>query len=326
MNDWRTPVVDVSIVVPVMNEEDCLDRLFTTLHNVMPTTGCTYEVICVNDGSTDGTLARLLARQAVDDRLIVVDLSRNFGKEAALTAGLHHVRGACAIPIDADLQDPPELIGQMIERWREGYEVVNAVRVQRATDSVAKRSTARGFYWLMQRISDIEIVPNVGDFRLLDRRVVEAIKLLPERSRFNKGLFAWVGFRQAVVEYVRPVRHAGETKFRYWRLWNFALDGITSFSTSPLRIWSYVGVVLALLALLYAATVVIRTLLFNNPVPGYASIMVAILFFSGINMLSLGVVGEYIARIFIETKQRPLYIVRDVHLPRSEKAKHGASV
>jgi glycosyltransferase involved in cell wall biosynthesis len=305
--------IDVSIVVPMMNEESCLEQLFDRLHSTMAQIDCEYEIVCINDGSTDQTLSLLLDRRNFDKRLIVIDLSRNFGKEAALTAGLHHARGACAIPIDADLQDPPALIGQMIEKWRQGYEVVTAVRVARDTDSMAKRSTAGGFYWLMSKISDIEIIANAGDYRLLDRKVVDAIRQLPERSRFNKGLFAWVGFRQCAVEYSRPERHAGKTKFRYWRLWNFALDGITSFSTSPLRIWSYIGMCIALLALFYAAYLVGRTVLLGNPVPGYASIMVAILFFSGLNMLSLGVVAEYIARIFVETKQRPLYIVREIH-------------
>jgi glycosyltransferase involved in cell wall biosynthesis len=306
---------ELSFVIPMMNEADCLDRLFARLHAAIAEVEAEYEIVCVNDGSTDTTLERLKDLQRLDRRIRIIDLSRNFGKEAALTAGLHNARGRCVIPLDADLQDPPELIKTLVAKWREGYEVVNAVRVARDTDTFAKRVTAGGFYWLVNHISDIQIPVNSGDFRLMDRKVVEALKGLPERSRFNKGLFAWVGFRQTTVEYVRPERVSGTTKFRYWKLWNFALDGITSFSSVPLRVWSYIGTMVASLGLLFATIVVVRTLIFGIDVPGYASTIVIILFFSGLNMLSLGIVGEYIARIYVESKQRPLYIIREVHEP-----------
>lgn len=306
-------VVDVSLVIPMMNEQDCLSALFDRLGAVMDDLGCSYEIICVNDGSTDNTLAELLRLQRILPRLRIVDLSRNFGKEAALTAGLHAAVGRCVIPVDADLQDPPELIGDMLAKWREGYEVVNARRARRVAESPAKRLTAAWFYWVINRMSDIDIPENVGDFRLLDRAVVDALKQLPERSRFNKGLFAWVGFRQTEIEYHRPERVSGQSKFPFWRLWNFALDGITSFSSLPLRIWSYIGLIIAIAALSYAVVVVVDTLVGGSDVPGYASTIVFILFFSGLNMLSLGIVGEYVARVFIESKQRPLYVIRRVH-------------
>lgn len=308
----NTPV-DISLVIPMMNEAGCLDDLFRRLQGVLDGLDYSHEIVCVNDGSDDDTLERLLAFQAADPRVRILDLSRNFGKEAALTAGLHHARGRCAIPIDADLQDPPELIADMLARWEEGFEVVNARRVARSADTRRKRVSAGAFYWLLNRISEISVPENVGDFRLLDRKVIDALKCLPERSRFNKGLFAWVGFRQTTIDYHRPERHAGDSKFRFWRLWNFAIDGITSFSSLPLRVWSYLGLTIALLAMSYAAYITIRTLVYGIDVPGYASTIVFILFFSGLNLLGLGIVGEYLSRVFIESKQRPLYIVRDVH-------------
>ncbi|MDQ0324502.1 glycosyltransferase involved in cell wall biosynthesis [Rhodopseudomonas julia] len=308
----------LSLVIPMHNEEECLDGLFQRLEAVMAELGISYEIICVDDGSRDRTLAALIERQKKAPYLRVIDLSRNFGKEAALTAGLDASRGECVVPLDADLQDPPELIGRMLEKWREGYEVVNAVRSERQTDTPMKRWTAGLFYWSANKLSEIEIPPNVGDFRLMDRKVVDAICALPERSRFNKGLFAWVGFRQTCIEYSREARFAGETKWKYWRLWNFALDGITSFSSVPLRIWSYLGGAIAGLAIVYAIVVIVRTMLFGRDVPGYPSLIVAIMFFNGLTMLSLGAIGEYLSRIFIEAKQRPLYIVRKIHEPHAQ--------
>ncbi|MBK1625391.1 glycosyltransferase family 2 protein [Afifella marina] len=305
----------LSLVIPMHNEEECLDGLFRRLEAVLGELGISYEIVCVDDGSRDRTLAALIERQKHAPYLRVIDLSRNFGKEAALTAGLDASRGECVVPLDADLQDPPELIGRMLEKWREGYEVVNAVRSERQTDTPMKRWTAGLFYWSANKLSEIEIPPNVGDFRLMDRKVVDAICALPERSRFNKGLFAWVGFRQTSIEYSREARFAGETKWKYWRLWNFALDGITSFSSVPLRIWSYLGGAIAGLAIVYAIVIIVRTLLFGRDVPGYPSLIVAIMFFNGLTMLSLGAIGEYLSRIFIEAKQRPLYIVRKIHEP-----------
>jgi len=306
---------DLSIVIPMMNESEGLHALFSRLEAALAPAGLEYELLCVNDGSTDDTLQRLQDIQRHNPRLRVVDLSRNFGKEAALTAGLFTARGRCVIPLDADLQDPPELIPEMVEKWRQGYEVVNAVRSQRDADTPLKRFTARVFYACINRISEVHIPPNVGDFRLLDRQVVEALKRMPERTRFNKGLFAWVGFRTAEVSYSRPPRDAGDSKWKYWALWNLALEGITSFSSLPLRLWSYLGGLVSAFAVVYALVIIVKTLAFGRDVPGYASLMVVILFFSGLNMLTLGIFGEYLSRVFLEAKQRPLYVVRDVHEP-----------
>lgn len=306
---------DISLVIPMMNESQGLEALFARLEGVMAPLGTSYEIVCVNDGSTDDTLPKLQALQRSNSHLRVVDLSRNFGKEAALTAGLFEAKGRCVIPLDADLQDPPELIPEMLDKWRQGYEMVNAVRSQRDSDSFVKRTTAGLFYKCINRISEVRIPHNVGDFRLLDRKVVEALKRMPERTRFNKGLFAWVGFSTASVFYTRPARDVGDTKWRLWALWNLALEGVTSFSSLPLRLWSYIGGLVSAFAVAYALGVVIKTLIFGIDVPGYASLMVVILFFSGVNMLTLGIVGEYLSRVFIEAKKRPLFVVRDVHEP-----------
>jgi glycosyltransferase involved in cell wall biosynthesis len=239
-----------------------------------------------------------------------LSLSRNFGKEAALTAGLDHAAGQAVIPIDVDLQDPPEVIGAMLAKWRDGYEVVYGVRTNRESDSLPKRLTADLYYRAHNYLSSDKIPEHAGDFRLLDRAVVDIIKAMPERNRFMKGLFAWSGFRQAAVEYERAPRTVGSTKFRYWKLWTLALDGLTSASTMPLRIWSYVGVLVALFTLLYAVYVVVKTILWGSDVAGYPSLIVAILFFGSVQLISLGVLGEYVGRILIETKRRPLYVIR----------------
>jgi glycosyltransferase involved in cell wall biosynthesis len=255
-------------------------------------------------------MAAILAAHGRDRRIRALSFSRNFGKEAALSAGLDHALGKAVIPIDVDLQDPPEVIEQMLERWREGYEVVYGVRRNRSTDSLPKRLTADLYYRAHNYLSDDKIPEHAGDFRLLDRSVVEVIRRMPERNRFMKGLFAWSGFRQAAVEYDRVPRAVGKTKFRYWKLWTLAIDGITSASTMPLRIWSYMGVMIALMALVYAIFLAIRTTLFGIDVPGYTSIMVATLFLGGVQLISLGVLGEYVGRILVETKQRPIYVIR----------------
>ena len=237
-------------------------------------------------------------------------LSRNFGKEAALTAGLDHAHGDVVVPIDVDMQDPPEVIGEMLAKWREGYEVVYGVRRNRLTDSLPKRLTADLYYRAHNWLSDDKIPEHAGDFRLLDRRVVDVIRAMPERNRFMKGLFAWSGFRQAAVEYDRTERLVGATKFNYVKLWKLAVDGITSASTVPLRVWSYMGALIALLALAYAAYLIARTILYGIDVAGYASLMTAILFMGGMQLLSLGVLGEYVGRILVEAKHRPIYVVR----------------
>jgi glycosyltransferase involved in cell wall biosynthesis len=268
-----------------------------------------YEIICVNDGSRDTTLQILTAFHLRNPRIKVVNLARNFGKEAALTAGIDHATGDAVIPIDADLQDPPELIPELVERWQEGYDTVIAVRRDRSADSLLKRLTANWFYRVIGKLSEVPVPANAGDFRLLDRTVINALGRLTERGRFMKGLYAWVGFNSTTIEYTRPARAAGRTKWKYWGLWNFALDGIFSFTTLPLRIWSYLGLGTAILAALYAFYIVMHTMLYGIEVPGYASLIVLLLFFSGMNMIGLGIMGEYVGRIFSEVKQRPLYLV-----------------
>lgn len=301
----------LTMVVPVKDEEASIGpfvaRVGPILSAVLPGEGA--EILFVDDGSTDGTLAAIERARAADGRVRAVSLSRNFGKEAALSAGLDHARGAAVIPIDVDLQDPPELIGAMLERWREGYDVVYGVRRKRASDSAAKRLTAHWFYKIHNGMTRYKIPEHAGDFRLLDRRVVDVIRALPERNRFMKGLFNWAGFTQIAIEYDRSARTEGHTKFRPWQLWSLAVDGITSSTTMPLRIWSYLGAGVATLSLIYAAYVIVRTLIGGVDVPGYASLLVAVLFLGGVQLLSLGILGEYVGRIFTEVKGRPIYVV-----------------
>ena len=306
----RDPLL--SIVVPVKNEEESIfafvSRVGPILDKICRNEG--WEILFVDDGSSDATLAAIAAAHQRDPRVGALSLSRNFGKEAALSAGLDRARGRAVVPMDVDMQDPPEVLGEMVAKWRQGFDMVFGVRRCRSTDTRAKRWTARLYYRAHNALTSDKIPENAGDFRLLDRKVVEVIKAMPERNRFMKGLFAWAGFRQAAVEYDRAERTTGETKFNYWKLWTLALDGITSASTVPLRVWSYIGGAIALVALAYAAFIVSRTLLFGNPVPGYASIMVSVLFLGGMQLLSLGILGEYVGRILTETKRRPLYVVR----------------
>lgn len=243
----------------------------------------------------------------------MIDLSRNFGKEATLTAGLDHARGDCALPLDADLQDPPEIIPELVAKWKEGYDVVNAVRLSRDGESWLKRASAHAFYRVINRMSDVDIPADTGDFRLLSRPVLDALKAIPERRRFMKGLFAWVGFRTTNVYYHREPRHAGRTKWNYWRLWNLAVEGITSFSQVPLQLAAYLGLVVSLLAFLYAIWLVISTLVYGNSVKGYPSMMVTLLFLGGVQLMALGVIGEYLGRIYEESKRRPVYLVRQVY-------------
>ena len=303
----------ISIVCPFYNEQEVIGEFFGRLISVLNAMGDEFEIICVNDGSRDNTLPGLLAAQSRYPGVRVVDLSRNFGKEAALTAGLDIARGDAVIPIDADLQDPPELIPQMLERWREGFEVVLAQRVDRSTDSWVKSFTAGWFYRIHNHLANVQLPQNAGDFRLLDRCVVEAIRRLPERQRFMKGIFAWVGFNTAAVEYVREARLGGASKFGGWRLWNLALEGMTSFSTMPLRVWTYIGLVVAGASLGYGAFIVVRTLIHGVDMPGYASLFVAVTFLGGLQLIGLGVIGEYLGRTYTEAKQRPVYIVRKIH-------------
>lgn len=303
----------ISIVIPVLNEEESVDPFVDAVAPLLDATGASWELIFVDDGSTDQTINILLARRQRNPQIRIVKLSRNFGKEAALAAGLDHAAGDMVAVMDVDMQDPPELLTEMVARWREGYDVVYGRRVQRTNDSALKRMTARRFYKLFNQISDAPIPDNVGDFRLMDRSVVEALKRLPERVRFMKGLFSWVGFKSIAVDYERPARFAGQTKFRYWRLWNFALDGITSFSTVPLRIWTYVGSLIAAFAFIYGSFIILRTLILGVDVPGYASLLAVMLFIGGVQLIGLGILGEYLGRVFYEVKQRPVYLASKLY-------------
>ncbi len=304
-------LVELSIVVPLYNEEANVDYLFKRLLAILNNLKTTYEIVCVNDGSQDNTLYHLLQYHQDNPKIKIINLSRNFGKEIALTAGIDHATGAAVIPLDADLQDPPELIEELVAKWREGYDVVYATRRSRLGESWLKRFSANAFYRTIGNLSKVPIPSNTGDFRLLDRRVVEAIKRMPERTRFMKGLFAWVGFKQTSITFDRQPRFQGKTKWNYWKLWNFALDGIISFSLLPLKVWIYVGVFISLISLIYALFLVLRTLVLGIDVPGYASLMVAVLFLGGIQLVTLGVLGEYLGRVYEEVKNRPLYLVRE---------------
>ncbi|MDO5758453.1 MAG: glycosyltransferase family 2 protein [Rhodobacterales bacterium] len=308
VNGEDAPVL--SIVTPMFNEEDGIERFLKTVRRVMGDLDLSYEIVCVNDGSQDGTFRKLAQAAEKDGRIVVIDLSRNFGKEAALTAGLDAARGQAVVPLDADLQEPPELIGDMVRLWRQGYDVVLAKRSDRSSDTRFKRMSARLFYSLIRRLSETDIQENVGDFRLMDRQVVEALRRLPERTRFMKGLFAWLGYRQTVVEFVRPPRQDGAEKQRFSKLLLLALDGIISFSSMPLRIWTYLGLIVAFLSMTYMVWIVGNTLIFGSDTPGFATLATALLFFNGLLMINMGILGEYVARIFSEVKARPVYLVR----------------
>ena len=306
----------LSLIVPVKDEQEAIPafvgRVTAVLDALANADGALpWEIVFVDDGSQDATLAAIIAANMADPRIVALSLSRNFGKEAALSAGLDVVRGRAVIPIDVDLQDPPEVIGAMLDRWREGFEVVYGVRRNRMTDSIPKRLTADLYYRAHNWLSEDKIPEHAGDFRLLDRKVVEVIRRMPERNRFMKGLFAWSGFRQTAVEYDRAERRVGTTKFNYLKLWKLAVDGLTSASTAPLRVWSYIGALIAVIALGYALFLIGRTVLYGIDVAGYASMMVAVLFLGGVQLLSLGILGEYVGRILVETKHRPIYVIRE---------------
>jgi polyisoprenyl-phosphate glycosyltransferase len=304
----------ISLIVPFYNEGTGIDLFYQAMIQVLGhAPDFDFELVCVDDGSKDNTLSLLRALATQDARVRVIELSRNFGKEAALTAGLDAALGAAAIPLDADLQDPPELILNMLIQWQKGFDVVLARRIDRSSDSYLKRKTAELFYKIHNRFSSVQIPENVGDFRLMDRQVIDALKQLPEQQRFMKGLFAWVGFKSTTVDYARQPRAAGDTKFSGWKLWNFALEGITSFSSAPLKLWTYAGGLGAIGSLLYAGFIVARTLVHGVDLPGYASLMVAVIFFGSVQLLSIGLLGEYVGRIYTESKRRPIYIVRKEH-------------
>jgi glycosyltransferase involved in cell wall biosynthesis len=297
--------------VPCFNEAANLEALFERLLPVLRGLDARWEVVCVNDGSTDATLARLVALHAREPNIRVIDLSRNFGKEAALSAGLLYAQGDAVVPMDSDLQHPPEIIPALIAKWREGYEIVAARRHARVGQNFSGRLASRLFYWLFNRLSEVPLDPEFGDFRLLDRVAVDTLNSLPERTRFMKGLFAWAGFSTTTIYYDRPERFAGTTSWNYLKLWSFALDGLFTFSTKPLKVWTYLGGIISVFAFLYGAFILLNTLLYGRDIPGYTSIMVVILFLGGVQLMSLGIIGEYIGRIYRETKQRPLYIIEE---------------
>lgn len=300
---------EISVVIPMYNEADGLKTLFDRVIPILYQASNDWEILCVNDGSTDATLEGLYGWRRTEPRIKIISLSRNFGKEAALTAGLHHAHGKAVIPMDADLQDPPELVHEMIAKWKGGYKVVLATRRNRYGESWFKRFSAFLYYKLMGSLTSIDLPQNTGDFRLMDQQVVEVLRLLPERTRFMKGLFAWVGFKTTRVYFDRGPRAVGIAKQSFRSLWRLAKDGIFSFTTLPLRLTTYLGVFISTIAFAYGSWLLLRTLLHGVVVPGYASLMAAVLFMGGIQLISIGIIGEYIGRIYRETKQRPLYIV-----------------
>ena len=307
----------VTVVVPAYNEGEGLRAFHARLVAVLDQIDLVSEVLYVDDGSVDDTWAVMESLRAADPRVATLKLSRNFGKELALTAGLDHVESDAAIVIDADLQDPPELIPEFVRGWREGYDIVYGTRSSRAGESALKKFTSAAFYRLMERVSATPMPRDTGDFRLLSRRALDALKRVRERQRFMKGLFAWVGFRQKAVIYERDPRFAGASKFNYWRLWNFAIEGITSFSGAPLKIATYVGVLTALLAFVFGAFILGKAMIYGDPVHGYPSLMLVVLFLGGVQLMALGMIGEYLGRLYMEVKQRPLYLIETHQTARS---------
>jgi glycosyltransferase involved in cell wall biosynthesis len=301
----------LSVIVPAYNEEAVLPAFHARLAALFDRLPMRCEVVYVNDGSRDNTQERIRQIAKQDARVSCLNLSRNFGKEIAMTAGLDHAQGDAIVIIDADLQDPPELIEKLVQEWQAGFDIVYAQRTEREGETWLKKITASLFYRLIQSVSHVKIPRDTGDFRLMSRRSVDALLQLREQHRFMKGLFVWVGFPQKAVQYRRDPRFAGETKFNYWKLWNFALEGITSFTIVPLKAATYIGLLAALLAFCFGIWLFINTVLFGNDVKGYPSLMVTVLFLGGVQLISIGIIGEYLGRIYNETKQRPLYFVQE---------------
>ena len=299
----------ISIVAPAYNEERNIAAFVAAIVPVMEGLDESFEIIFVNDGSRDQTLGQLVAASALDPRIKVVSLARNFGKDVALTAGLSHALGQAVIPIDCDLQHPPELIPQLVAKWRDGFQMVLAVRSNRAEEGLLRRTASKAYYRLMQWMTNVPITPNAGDYRLLDRKIVDVINQMPERCRFMKGIFAWPGFRNTTVQFQANPRAAGRSAWSFWKLWKFALDGMFSFSTAPLKMWTYVGSVCAAGAFVYFLITLVQKLVWGIAAPGYASILMVVLFFNGLLIISNGIQGEYLARIFEEVKGRPLFVV-----------------
>ena len=315
----------LTVVVPAFNEGQGLHAFHDRTRAALDALdGIDGEILFVDDGSRDDTWTVIQSLAEADPRVGALRLSRNFGKELALTAGLDAVDGDAAVVIDADLQDPPELIADFVARWREGHDVVYGTRLEREGESWLKRATAAGFYRLMEKLSSTPVPRDTGDFRLLSRRALDALRGVRERHRFMKGLFAWVGFRQCAIGYHRDPRHSGRSKFNYWKLWNFAIEGITSFSTVPLRLGTYVGGLAALAAFVYGLVIIAKTLLWGDPVAGYPSLMTVVLFLGGLQLMALGVIGEYLGRLYMEAKQRPLYLVETALRPGGRTAPAAA--
>jgi glycosyltransferase involved in cell wall biosynthesis len=305
-------MTDISIVAPVYNESESLDMFFQTVIPILKQTKLSFEILCINDGSEDTSLELLTQNKKKYPQIKIINFSRNFGKEAALTAGIDFSKGNCLIPIDCDLQDPPKLIIDMVRKWQSGFDVVLAKRIDRSKDTFIKRISSQLFYKVYNCFSDIELPENVGDFRLIDKKVIDILKTFPERGRFMKGLFSFVGFKTTVIEYKRPERIKGISKWSYLKLWRYALGGITSFSTFPLKITTYCGWLVTFFAFLRGLWLVFKTIFYGIDIPGYASQMVIMLFLGGIQLMSLGIIGKYIGHIYNESKQRPIYIVRDI--------------
>ena len=308
----------ISLVVPVYNESGVVNIFIKRINNILASIDYKYEIIFIDDGSTDDTFLELEQIYKNYENIRVITFSRNFGKEAAISAGIDYSYGDALIPTDVDMQDPPELIVEFIKFWQDGYDVVYGIREDRSLDGLGKRITSKLFYTIFNKISKTKIPYNVGDFRLIDRKVIDVIKKLPERNRFMKGLFSWVGFKSIGIPYKRPERVSGKTKWNYWKLWNFSIDGITSFSTVPLKIWMYIGGIISSVSFFYALLLIIKVVIFGSDVPGYASTLVAILFLGGLQLLVLGIYGEYLGRIYEESKSRPVYIL-DVVLGEDKK-------
>lgn len=301
----------LSLVVPVYNEENSIDVFMEEITKVLDKIDMKREIIFINDGSRDSTLSVLIDLQKKNNDVKIINLSRNFGKDIALTAGLDATSGDAVVPMDVDLQDPPELILEFVSEWRKGFDVVYGTRRFRNTDSAFKRFSSTYFYRLFNRLSNFPIPYNTGDYRLMDKKVIDVIRQMPERDRFMKGIFAWVGFSTQKVEYDRPSRAKGETKWNYFKLFRFAIDGILSFSSWPLRIWTLIGLTVASLSFLYGLWLVVRTVFFGVDVKGYPSLIVSVLFMGSLNLSGIGMLGEYLARVYNETKRRPLYITKD---------------
>jgi glycosyltransferase involved in cell wall biosynthesis len=313
----------ISIVAPAYNEESGLAQFARRVDAVMRGSGLAYEIVFVNDGSTDQTLAVMQSLRAANPDITIVNLSRNFGKETAMTAGIAHAIGDAIAIIDTDLQDPPELIPDMIAEWRAGYDVVYAQRTERAGETWMKKTTARLFYWIVRHMGGPVSIPrDTGDFRLMSRRAAQALLQIPERHRFMKGLYAWIGYRQKAIPYRRHARFTGRSKWNYWQLWNLAIEGITSFTIVPLKLATYVGFLIALAAFAYGLVIVAKAIFFGEAVRGFPTIMSVMLLLGGVQLIVLGFIGEYLGRIFDETKQRPLYLLESVLWSEAAKARN----